>query len=301
MKEKDLINKWLNNAQLTHTESEAFKNLNAYDSYVRISDTAKNFKAPEYDIESNLEDLKTTLIDHKSTAASKHYITILMRVAAIFVIGIGTYFALFYTTETTVDSLASQKISVELPDHTVVQLNALSSISYQEKDWENNRKIKLEGEAYFKVAKGKKFDVQTSSGIVSVLGTQFNVKHRDHYFEVICYEGLVSVTYDRNIVKLPAGKTFKILKNVISKGETNIIQPDWIENKSMFSSTPYSYILKEFERQYDVTIIANNIDQNKLFTGNFVHSDIQTAIQSITIPMRLKYKINDNNITLYKE
>ncbi len=301
MKEKDLIKKWLNNAQLTHTELEAFKNLNAYNSYVRISDTAKKFKAPDYEIEFHLEDLKTNLTENKSTSSPKQYITILTRVAAVFIIGISTYFALFYRANTTIDTLASQKTTIELPDHSIVKLNALSSIEYQEKKWDDNRKIKLKGEAYFKVARGKKFDVETSSGTVSVLGTEFNIKHRDHYFEVICYEGLVSVSYDNNIVKLPAGKTFKILKNVISKGESNVIQPDWIENKSVFSSTPYSHILKEFERQYNITIMANNIDQNKLFTGNFVHSDIQTAIQSITIPMRLKYKINDNNITLYKE
>ncbi|MEW7292361.1 FecR family protein [Aquimarina sp. 2304DJ70-9] len=301
MKKKDLIKKWLDNEQLTHTESEAFKNLDAYGSYAKISETAKRFKSPEYDVDQNLQNLNATLSNRKSNTKSQKISTILLKIAALFVLGIGTYFTFFYTTDTSVNTIASEKNSVELPDHTIVKINALSTIKYQEKDWENNRKIKLDGEAYFKVAKGKKFDIYTSSGSISVLGTEFNVKQRDNYFEVTCYEGLVSVTYNKSNVKLPGGKAFKVIDNKIHTTTTTLVEPDWIKGRSTFSSTPYRYILKELERQYNVTIIAKNIDQDKLFTGNFVHSNIQTALQSITIPMRLKYKMNDNNITLYKE
>ncbi len=301
MKKKDLVKKWLDNEQLTTSESEAFKSLDAYDSYAKISETAKSFRSPKYDVEQNLQNLKTTLSNHQSISKPQKISTILLKIAAIFILGIGTYFTFFYTTDTSVNTIASQKSSVELPDQTIVKLNALSIIKYQENDWENNREIKLEGEAYFKVAKGKKFDIHTSSGVISVLGTEFNVKQRENYFEVVCYEGLVSVTHNKSTIKLPAGQVFKVIDNKILTTTTTLIEPDWIKGQSTFSSTPYPYILKEFERQYNVTIIAKNIDEDKLFTGNFVHSNIQTALQSITIPMRLKYKINDNNITLYKE
>lgn len=301
MNKEDIIKKWLDNIPLNDKELEIFKNLDSYDSYIKISDTAKKIVLPNYDIESNLHDLKVALLNRKKVSFLKPHIHILMRIAAIFVIGLGLYFTAFYTSKTTIDTLASQKKTIELPDHTFVRLNSLSSIEYKDKDWENNRNIKLNGEAYFKVAKGKKFNVYTSSGLITVLGTEFNVNQRDNYFEVICYEGLVSVTHQKKTIKLSAGKTFKILKNETYRGETNIKQPDWIKNKSVFTSTPYFYILKEFERQYNVTIITDKVDLNKLFTGNFVHSDINTAIQSITIPMRLKYNINKDNITLYKE
>ncbi|GAA4278125.1 FecR family protein [Aquimarina mytili] len=303
MKKKDLITKWLDHEQLTREELKAFKNLDAYDSYEKISSNAKSFKAPKYNIEENLQDLKVSLTqEQRSIDTTKKFpINFLIRIAAIFILGIGTYFMAFYNSDTITNTIAGQKTSIELPDQSSVQLNALSSIRYKEKNWEDNRKIELEGEAYFKVAKGKTFDVHTSSGIISVLGTEFNVKQREHYFEVVCYEGLVSVTYNKNTIKLPAGSVFKVQNNNIVNTTTSLVKPDWINNLSSFHSTPYSYILKEFERQYNVTIIAKNIDQDKLFTGNFVHSNIETALQSITIPMRLKYKIDNNNITLYKE
>ncbi len=302
MKKKDLITKWLDNQPLTETESEAFKNLDAYDSYVKLSETAKSFKAPAYHIEDNLETLKTSLSNHKKEAVrEKSSLRILLRIAAVFILGIGSYFTFFHSSDTIVEALASQKTSTELPDQSQVKLNAGSSIQYNKKDWDNHRKIALKGEAYFKVAKGKTFAVETSSGIVQVLGTEFNVKNRQNYFEVICYEGKVRVIHNKDTITLIPGNGIKVLNNQKLSLTTTLSQPEWIANKSTFTSMPFSHVLKEFERQYDMTIIANNINQNTLFTGNFVHSNIQTALQSITIPMRLKYKINDNVITLYKE
>ena len=76
---------------------------------------------------------------------------------------------------------------------------------------QTKRDLTLEGEAYFKVQKGQTFSVNTTDGVVKVLGTHFNVKQRNNYFEVNCYEGLVSVTYNNETVKLPPGKTFRLI------------------------------------------------------------------------------------------
>lgn len=300
MKKKDLIIKWLNNEQLTKLESEAFQQMEPSDSYIRISETAKNFKAPNFDTDENLKDLTFTLSDRKTSTNKKSYVTILLRIAAIFVLGIGVYFSFFNPYSSTVTALASQKTSIQLPDKSLVTLNAESSITYSKEKWADHRKITLDGEAYFKVAKGEWFDVHTTSGIVSVLGTQFNIKQRDDYFEVTCYEGLVSVSFNNKESKLSAGNVFTVINGKISQTKSSLNSPDWKNNRSSFSSVPYAQIIKELERQYDVTVIAKNIDKTILFTGNFVHSDIETALRAITIPMRLKYVIDTKNITLYR-
>ncbi len=300
MKKKDIIKKWLDNDQLTNEESKAFKNLDAYDSYMKIAYTAKKFKASEYNIDEGYANLNIALEHRKKPVVSIFSKSTFLRIAAIFIVIIGSYFTFFSTMHTSISVAASQKKLIKLPDHTSVELNALSTVKYQKEDWESNRKVSLKGEAYFKVSKGKKFDIQTDTGIISVLGTQFNVKSRKDYFEVVCYEGLVSVTHQKNKIMLPAGKVFRVIQGHITTTSTTKTKPEWIEGRSTFKSTAYQYILKEFERQYNVTILAKNIDQNQLFTGNFVHSDIQTAIQSITIPLRLKYMIKDNTITLYR-
>ncbi|WP_299246763.1 FecR family protein [uncultured Aquimarina sp.] len=301
MKKKDLIKKWLNNEQLTKQESEAFEKLDAYDSYMKISETAKKFSAPDYDLANNQEILKNRLLERKRIPSKISYQKIFLRIAAIFVLGLGLYFSFFKEYNTIIDTIASQKTTHELPDKSTVRLNALSSVTYDKKNWDNERKLSLEGEAYFNVAKGKKFDVYTPSGIVSVIGTQFNIKQRDEVFEVTCYEGVVSVTIADQTKYLKAGDALELVKDQIKEKKITTKEPTWYSNKSYFQETPFIRVLKELEWQYGVTVKTKNINPSVLFTGNFVHSDIQTALKAITIPMRLKYVINNKTVTLYKE
>lgn len=304
MKKEDLIQKWLNNEQLTKEELEAFEKLDAYDSYIKISETAKQFRAPEYVVTENLSKLKKELNSKKINASrsTKKNLKIFLRIAAIFVVGLGLYFSFFTTNRnTTVTTIASQKKDIQLPDKSLVKLNATSSITYDEKNWKNNRKLDLQGEAYFNVSEGQKFDVNTSLGIISVIGTRFNVKQREQLLEVICYEGVVSVTINNETKYLREHDVIVYDSEVINKSKIADSEPQWYYNKSYFYKVPYSKVLKELEWQYGVKLETKNIDPTIVFTGNFVHSDIQTALKSITIPMRLKYVINNKTVTLYKE
>ncbi len=105
----------------------------------------------------------------------------------------------------------AEKTAVELPDLSQVKLNAQSRLTFNKKSWNKKREVVLDGEAYFKVAKGSKFSVITKDGTVTVLGTQFNVKHRDNYFEVVCFEGSVGVEYKESSVTLKPGYSFLII------------------------------------------------------------------------------------------
>ena len=150
------------------------------------------------------------------------------------VVTLGIYFAFFNNPETIFETLASEKISIELPDHSKVDLNAQSSIAFNSKNWKNNRAIKLNGEAFFKVAKGSVFDVKTKQGVVTVVGTQFNVKQRDNYFEVKCFEGIVKVIANDISKQLAAGETFQLLNGQFSEGKTRASAPKWIDNLKPF-------------------------------------------------------------------
>jgi len=57
MKKEALIKKWLDN-ELTDKELEAFKQLEAYDSFIKLSDKAKLFKGPDYNSAAAYEDLQ---------------------------------------------------------------------------------------------------------------------------------------------------------------------------------------------------------------------------------------------------
>ena len=161
---------------------------------------------------------------------------------------------------------------------------------------------KLNGEAFFKVAKGKKFTVSTNAGTVSVLGTQFNVENRAGFFEVTCYEGLVSVLYNNKERKLPAGTSFLVVNGkIMSDTAPKNGQPSWVNNESSFKSIPLKYVFAEFERQYNVKVKTENVDVNQLFTGTFSNTALKIALESISIPSNISYKLEGENVLFYGE
>ncbi len=298
MKKEILIKKWLDN-ELSAEELKEFQQLEEYDSYVKLSNQAQFFKAPNFDSSEAYKKLQPIIEKKRTQKTVLQRFRPIAQIAAIFIIGFISY-TLFMTDDLTrVDTLASQKTTVTLPDASTAQLNSLSELSYDEDSWKKQREVNLDGEAYFIVAKGSQFDVQTSSGVVSVLGTQFNVKNRDNYFEVKCFEGKVSVLHSGKLTILSAGNTLRIVNGIETNDITALEYPTWIENKSTFKSVPLSEVLDEFERQYNV-VITTGIDTAVLFSGTFVHTNKDLALQSITIPFSLEYTIENNQITLKK-
>ena len=142
----------------------------------------------------------------------------------------------------------------------------------------------------------------TPNGIVRVLGTKFNVKQRDNTFEVVCYEGLVQVFYGSYTEKLSAGNRLLILDGkLVANEKENITEPSWINNQSTFKSLPYKEVIAEFERQYDITIDTQNVNDSQLFTGSFTHNNLDVALKSITLPLQLTYTKTGKTILLQRE
>ncbi|RKE90901.1 FecR family protein [Ichthyenterobacterium magnum] len=298
MKREELIQKWLDHS-LNAEELDAFKKLEDYDALTKLDTNLKHFKASDYNTEEALSKVLHTIKTPQK--ASNNWMQAAIKIAAIFVLCFGAY---YYTTtlDTSVQTLVAQKQVIELPDASSVNLNALSTLTFNKSSWDKNREVTLDGEAFFKVAKGSKFDVKTETGTVTVLGTQFNIKQRDNYFEVICYEGLVGVLYKNKQTKLHPGDTFLIIDGkYIATEKENQLNPSWLNNLSRFKSLPYKEVLKEFERQYNVSIKMQGIDDSQLFTGSFTHNNIETALKSITLPLHLSYNKTDHTITLKSE
>ena len=298
MNREELIIKWLDNS-LNSQELEQFNALEDFDELLKLDNSLNYFKAPEYDTSEGLETILSSV--SKSKKPKQNWTTLLTRIAAIFILG----FSIFYyttTLDTTVETLASEKSIIELPDGSSTQINALTTLSYNKKNWKSTRDVNLNGEAFFKVKKGSTFNVITENGTITVLGTQFNVKHRENFFEVICYEGSVSVTNNIKTTVLKPGDSYLILDGkYIAKEKETLKNPNWINNKSYFKSIPFKYVINEFERQYNVKIDTQNTNLSKLYSGSFTHSDINLALKSITLPFNLNYSITENTIYIASE
>lgn len=297
MEREELIRKWLDN-ELNPKELQLFKELDDYADLTRISNGVQKFKSDSFDIDLELDKLKKVIAVKNQR---KNWLKPLTAIAAAIVVLFGVYYS-FLLQETEVSTLASQKQEIVLPDNSNVSLNSLSSLTYNEKNWDTQREVSLQGEAFFNVEKGATFNVKTETGLVTVVGTQFIVKDREELFEVICYEGAVRVDHNGQSILLKQGDRYIKMEGVAtSQTKTNQQSPSWITNTSTFKSLPYSAVIAEFERQYDIEIIATDIDSKQLFTGSFIHNDIDIALKSITLPLNLEYTRTNRMITLKGE
>jgi ferric-dicitrate binding protein FerR (iron transport regulator) len=289
-----LLKKWLND-ELSDTEKEAFLQSDDYSFYKDIIDNANHFKASNFSKAEDFETFNAKYQSQKPKVKKLKWLNPLLRVASIVVIGFALYFTIFQETTIEIQTLAHEQTTIELPDASIVTLNAKSQVSYDKKAWSKHREIKLAGEAFFIVSKGNTFDVITKDGKVTVVGTQFNVKQRDNYFEVKCFEGVVKVTSQFITKTLNAGDTYRFLDNEFSESKTILKEPQWTKNKSSFESVPLKEVIAELERQYDIKITTKQLDGSRLFTGVFTHNNLENALMSVSQPMNLTYEINTAN------
>ncbi|WP_318312732.1 FecR family protein [Flagellimonas crocea] len=300
MDQDTLIQKWLNN-NLSEEERKAFDTMEDATFYKNIVADASHFKASNFSVMADYEAYKERSMEADTKVRKLQWLKPVMRVASIIVAALGLYFIFTFNSLTEVQTQVAEKTTIDMPDASQVILNAKSEIAFNEKSWDSKREIKLDGEAFFDVAKGSKFDVVTQSGIVSVLGTEFNVKHRGSFFEVACFEGTVQVATSKGTVILKVGDNVSVINGVISTGKNTFDGPQWTKNKSYFQRTPVSEVFAELERQYGVTVNSENVNTAQLFTGGFNHDDLSRAIKAIGEPLAIDYQILDNDNIIFSK
>ena len=294
MDRNDLIRKWLA-GELSPEESEAFEALEEASFYREIISDAAAFKAPGLSGSAMAPTPGKPARENESTVRKPNWLRPLMRIASVLVLGLAMYYLLFQENLVRVETGVGEKTTITLPDASSVALNALTEIAFNEGDWDDKREVQLEGEAFFDVAKGATFVVATSGGSVSVLGTEFNVRHRDKVFEVRCFEGEVKVVSGDHTAVLREGDNFRIADGVVTSGKNTDVHPLWTQNISNFQRVPVAEVFAELERQYDVKILLEDVVTEQLFTGGFIHGNLELALKSITEPMGLSYRVSKNN------
>ena len=291
-----LIKKWLDN-DLNSEEQKAFDALEDKPFFNEIIEEGQRFKGQNTSKVSTFENLEKGL--KQKPEPTFNWTKTLLKIAAVFVIGFGLYSLFNKDQHSTFETQLAQTEQITLPDNSMVTLNELSQLEFSD-NWDKERNVQLKGEAYFKVAKGKRFDVKTKSGTVSVLGTQFNVIARDSIFSVICYEGLVQVNYNNKITKLPAGKAYRIINGKPEAFNVAVIQPEWLQNMKVFEQAKIADVFASIEQHYNIKIVTNTIDNSILFTGAFELNNLDNALKATTKSLNLTYVFNNKNEVVIK-
>jgi transmembrane sensor len=299
MKKNYPLAKWLND-ELSGEELAEFQASADYEKYQKIKKYSSLLEVENFDEVSMLNQVlqqpKTT---SKVIPLYKKWI---IRVAAVLIIALGISSVMDYFIPEKQVAENGKKTSFSLPDQSEVVLNSGSEIEYKKWRWNTNRKIELKGEAYFKVAKGRRFEVITDLGKVAVLGTQFNVKARKNRLDVSCYEGRVKVNYKDKQLILTQGQSVIFENEEQLNSNTKVSKPEWTDNQIAFEKEKIHSILEEIERQYNISIELQSKNTNALFTGKLPIENLEIALQIICTTYHLKVEqISKDKIKLVEK
>jgi len=210
-------------------------------------------------------------------------------------------FMRFYSVKTYCP--AGVHTSLNLPDGSVVEVNAATTVVYHPYWWFVSRKVALEGEAFFRVEEGRKFQVVSDLGTTQVLGTTFNVFARGKDYLVSCHTGSVRVSAatSEQSVMLSPNELAELDKSGNLRVSPQVNQgqaPGWTNNLIMFTSAPLGLVFEEIERQYGIVIEAP-AEMQQVYSGNFaLDQSVENILSLLCLPFDLTYERQNGNVYL---
>ncbi|MBN1416157.1 MAG: FecR domain-containing protein [Bacteroidales bacterium] len=225
------------------------------------------------------------------------WIRIAMAAALALLVGLAVFMQLYTKT---IRVPAGQHSDLFLPDQSLVHINAQSTLSFRPLLWKFSRHVKFEGEACFKVEKGKTFEVVSDEGTTRVLGTTFNVYARYDDYQVTCVSGKVQVTEARSKDKaiLLAGQKASLNPSGILEIQSGVNTEQtlsWLNNMLSFTSKPLSKVFEEIGRQYNILIFIPG-DLDNTYTGTFRRdTSVENTLNLVCRPFNLSFTRKSKN------
>lgn len=198
-----------------------------------------------------------------------------------------------------------ERLKVQLPDESIVWINAASKVSFPASFRGKNRTVYLSGEAFFEVKENpdKPFRVISSEVFTQVVGTSFNVKaYEEGRIEVTVATGKVAVgLQDSALQQMHVVANLEPNQRVTyNKEETafSVIEASsalaasgWKDGKLIFRVTPLHEVLRVLERWYGVRfVVADSSVLTKKFTASFPHgTTLAEIVRALTLTNKLAF------------
>lgn len=203
---------------------------------------------------------------------------------------------------------AGQRMLMTLPDGTEVWLNSQTTMIFPSNFTSSERRVNIDGEAFFDVAenKDKPFIVSSKGVDMKVLGTRFNVYaySSEDYLRTSLIEGSLKVYHhneeSQNVVLSPNQQiTIKDGKMVVGtiKNQDYFL---WTQGIFSYDNEPLSDILKKMELYFDVTIEVQNPSVYEWeYRGKFRQNDgIDNILKIINKIHKFKVEKNEETNTI---
>lgn len=203
------------------------------------------------------------------------------------------------------------EFKITLEDSTEVWLNSESQLIYPENFSDNERKVIVKGEVYFKVAheSNRPFRVETDGQVVTVHGTQFNIKSykEDRKVLTTLVEGSISLSRKNNsgeIMLRPNHQSQFDKQDATTNVKTVNAEmvASWRFGKFVFENQTLEEIMQELSRWYSFEYEFTNADLKKIeFMGSIPrYSKFTTALTILEKSGDIHFKLSGNKLRIMK-
>ena len=198
-----------------------------------------------------------------------------------------------------------ETLSVTLADQSVVQLNSGSRLLYPATFDEDERRVVLEGEAFFEVNPGgQPFVVESQNAEVTVLGTRFNVRTWHNETEVMVQEGRVRLSKgeapDVGVELSAAEGAVLDASDQLQRVSADLVSNgfSWMDGVISFNQTPLWQVVEAVERAFDQDIELDAGKANQLIGGSIRTDALDQALETICLLASCTVSTNNGVISL---
>lgn len=214
----------------------------------------------------------------------------------------------FYTpnnySEHTLTTPKGGEYQLILQDGSKVWLNAASNITYPVEFHGKERRVKVQGEAYFEVAKNaaKPFIVEANGTEIKVLGTHFNVSAYadDSFVKTTLVEGAVRVSKAGKNALLKPDQQALITKKSSNIAISNVDVEEalaWKNGYFIFHSEDIRSVMKLVSRWYDVEVVFQGELKGKTFGGTISRfENINDLLKTIELTEAIHFEIKERRV-----
>jgi transmembrane sensor len=179
----------------------------------------------------------------------------------------------------------AETATVGLRDGSIIRLAPSSRLTLS--GTMDRRDVTLKGRAYLAVShdEARPFRIRTDAGIVTVLGTRFDLQTDGEELRLVVLEGRVAVSTGARQVEVVAGEMARVLGGTLVppvKIPDVLKVVDWVGNFLAFQSTPMGHAVREIEEVYGVRIeFADPAVAERTVTGWFADRSLDEVLRIV--------------------